>query len=251
MTAPFDFTGRTEMLVGAAGVETLAKSRVAVFGIGGVGGFVCEALARAGVGMLTLFDDDRVVLSNTNRQLTALCSTMGRPKAGVMAERVADINPACHVTVHQVFYLPENAGRYPLEGYDYVVDAVDTVSAKLEIIRRAKAAGVPVISAMGAGNKLRPEAFVVADIEETSTCPLARVMRKELRKQGITGVKVVYSTEEPMRPPQPAPGGGGEEPGPVRPGVSNKPTPGSAVFTTGAAGLLLAAEVVCDLLARG
>ncbi|MDL2325201.1 tRNA threonylcarbamoyladenosine dehydratase, partial [Ruminococcaceae bacterium OttesenSCG-928-A16] len=191
---------RTEMLVGEDAVALLAAKRVAVFGVGGVGGFVCEALARAGIGQLDIFDDDVVSISNLNRQIVALQSTVGRRKTSVMAQRIADINPACVVTEHAVFYTPQNADDYPLGVYDYIVDAVDTVSAKLEIITRAVAAGVPVISAMGAGNKLHPELFEVADIEKTSVCPLARVIRKELKKRNIHGVKVVYSKEEPLTP---------------------------------------------------
>lgn len=257
----YEFTARTAMLVGEAGVGRLAQSHVAVFGVGGVGGAACEALARAGVGALTLFDDDIVAPSNLNRQVVALHSTLGRPKAEVMAARITDINPACQVTVHRVFYLPENAAGYPFDGYDYIVDAIDTVSAKLELIGRARAAGVTVISAMGAGNKLHPELFRVAPIEKTSVCPLARVMRKELKKRGITGVKAVFSLEEPLKtkrqPPQP-----GCEPDetavldtaeygtPPRPGTPKKNPPGSISFVPAAAGLVLAGEVVRDLLSR-
>lgn len=238
---------RTSMLIGDDGVRTLAGKNVAVFGVGGVGGYVCEALARAGVGALALFDDDVVSVSNLNRQITALHSTLGRPKAEVMARRIQDINPACRVQVHRVFYLPENADEYPLQAYDYVVDAVDTVTAKLAIIERAKRAGVRVISAMGAGNKLHPECFAVADIEKTSVCPLARIMRKELRKRGIRGVKVVYSTEPPLAS-QAAPGGDMSEAAPERPGKPKQNTPGSISFVPAAAGLVLAGEVVRDLL---
>lgn len=241
--------GRTAMLIGEDGVACLAAKRVAVFGIGGVGGTACEALARAGVGALDLFDDDTVAESNINRQVVALHSTVGQPKTSVMARRIADINPACKVRGHRVFYTPQNADEFPLEHYDYIVDAVDTVSAKLEIITRAKAAGVPVISAMGAGNKLHPELFEVADIEKTSVCPLARVMRRELKKRGIRGVKVVYSKEEPLAIPaekQPE-----EQPAaeaPVRPGTPKTVVPGSISFVPAAAGLVLAGAVVRGLL---
>lgn len=229
------------MLVGDEGVRRLAQKRVAVFGVGGVGGAVCEALARAGIGALALFDNDRVSESNLNRQIVALHSTIGQQKVAVMAQRIADINPDCQVRVFPIFYTPQNAGRYAMDGYDYVVDAVDTVTAKLEIILRARSAGVPVISAMGAGNKLHPECFEVADIEKTSGCPLARVMRRELKKRDIHGVKVVYSKEPPLHP-RPAPGDEACGDGPA------ERTPGSISFVPGAAGLVLAGAVVRDLL---
>ncbi len=250
---------RTAMLIGEDGVRKLAQKRVAVFGVGGVGGAVCEALARAGVGALDLFDDDVVNTSNINRQVVALHSTLGQRKVDVMAARVTDINPACVVRTHAVFYTPENAGDFPMVGYDYVVDAVDTVAAKLEIIARAKQAEVPVISAMGAGNKLCPERFEVSDIEKTSVCPLARVMRKELKKRGIQGVKVVYSKEQPVAvggaPDVPGgeadvPDGVPDAPAPVRPGVPKRNAPGSISFVPTAAGLVLAGAVVRDLLAQ-
>ena len=188
---------RTEMLIGKRGVEKLAAARVAVFGIGGVGGYVVEALARSGVGTLDLVDNDRVSLSNINRQIIALHSTVGRLKTEVAAERAKDINPAIAVHTHNVFFLPENAEEFDFSAYDYVVDAIDTVSGKIALIEKARACGAPVISAMGAGNKLDPTAFEVADIEKTSVCPLARVMRRELKKRGVERVKVVYSKEEP------------------------------------------------------
>lgn len=238
---------RSAMLIGEDGIAKLAQKSVAVFGVGGVGGFVCEALARAGIGALTLFDDDVVSESNLNRQITALHSTLGQPKAEVMARRIMDINPVCRATVHQTFYLPTNAQEYPLDGYDYVVDAVDTVTAKLCIIENARAAGVPVVSAMGAGNKRHPECFEVADIEETNVCPLARVMRKELRRRGISGVKVVYSAEAPMAPCQTPEEGGGQV-GPQRPGSPKTVVPGSMSFVPGAAGLVVAGVVVNGLL---
>ena len=244
-----EWNARTALLLGEQGVAALAQKRVAVFGIGGVGGHACEALARAGVGALDLFDDDIVSESNLNRQLAALHSTLGQPKAEVMRRRIADINPVCRVTAHRVFYLPQNAGDYPLDIYDYVVDAVDTVSAKIALVENAYAAGVPVICSMGAGNKLHPELFTVADIEKTSVCPLARVMRTELRKRGIRGVKVVYSTELPRAPETAAlPEAGQAEAVPGRPGTPKQNPPGSISFVPAAAGLVLAGAVVRDLL---
>ena len=244
------FSSRTEMLIGKEGTQLLASKKVAVFGVGGVGGAVCEALARAGIGSLTLFDDDVVALSNLNRQVVALTSTLGEKKVEVMARRILDINPGCTVTVHPVFYTPENAESFPFTGYDYIVDAVDTVSAKLSIIQRAKQAGIPVISAMGAGNKLHPEMFQVADIEKTSVCPLARVMRRELKKRGIRKVKVVYSQELPLHPlSQAKPSSPEDQPlQPQRGGNPKNNAPGSISFVPAAAGLVLASAVVQDLL---
>ena len=229
------FSNRTSLLIGEEGVSLLARQRVAVLGLGGVGGHAAEALARAGIGTLALFDGDLVTESNRNRQIVALCSTMGENKAEAMARRILDINPGCHVAAHPIFYTTENASLYPLDGYDYVVDAVDMVSAKIEIITRAKAANVPVISCMGAGNKLHPECFQVADIEKTEVCPLARVVRRELKKRGITGVKVVYSRETP-------------QPLSDKKESDKKRVPGSISFVPGAAGLVLAGAVVRDLL---
>ncbi len=234
-------TSRTAMLIGQAGVDRLAAAKVAVFGVGGVGGSVCEALVRAGVGELHLFDHDRVSPSNLNRQMTALQSTLGQLKVDVMARRAADINPACRVAANAVFYLPENADAYPLGGFDAVVDAVDTVSAKLEIIRRAKAAGVPVFSSMGAGNRLRAECLEVADISRTSGCALARVVRKELGKLGIRDVPVVYSRESAIKPED-----GSAEGQP--PGAGGRPVPGSISTVPAAAGLILAGLVIRCLL---
>ena len=231
---------RSAQLLGQSAQQALTGARAAVFGIGGVGGHAAEALARAGVGAIDLFDPDTVSPTNLNRQIVALHSTLGRYKAEVMAERVRDINPACAVRALTVFYGPDNAGDYPLEGYDCVIDAVDTVSAKIELISRATAAGVPIISAMGCGNKLDPSRFTVAPIEKTSVCPLARIMRRELRLRGIHGVKVVYSTE----PPLPS-GEGSEQPAPGRHTV-----PGSVSWVPGAAGLLLAGEAVKEILSR-
>ena len=191
---------RSAMLLGENGIKKLTAAKVAVFGVGGVGGYVCEALARAGVGELHLFDNDVVSLSNINRQIIALHSTVGRPKVEVMRERILDINPDCKVVTHQVFYLPENADDFPLSDFDYVADAIDTVSAKIELAVRCTAAGVPLISAMGTGNKLDATRFVVTDLSKTSGCPLARVMRRELKARGIGHLKVVYSTEEAKKP---------------------------------------------------
>ena len=191
---------RTGLLIGEEGVERLQKAKVAVFGIGGVGGYVVEALARSGVGAFVLIDNDEVALSNLNRQIIATRDTVGRPKVDVMRERILSINPEAQVETRQCFYLPENADEFDFSGYSYVVDAVDTVTAKIDIILRAQEAGVPVISAMGAGNKLDPTKFEVTDIYKTTMCPLAKVMRRELKKRGIPGLKVVYSTEEALTP---------------------------------------------------
>ncbi len=228
---------RTALLVGEECVEKLKKAKVAVFGVGGVGGYVVEALARSGVGKLELVDKDTVSLSNINRQIVALHSTVGRLKTEVAAERARDINPAIEVTCRSAFFLPENADEFDFTAYDYVVDAIDTVSGKLALIERARAAGVPVISSMGAGNKLDPTAFEVADISKTSVCPLARVMRRELKKRGIDRLKVVYSKEEPKNS-----GLIDEERG--------KPIAGSIAFVPSVAGLILAGEVIKDLLKR-
>ena len=232
---------RTELLLGAAAIQKLARCRVAVFGLGGVGGYVVEALARSGVGALDLIDNDRVSLSNLNRQILALHSSVGRYKTEVAAERVRDINPRCEVRVYNCFFLPETAGDFDFAQVDYVVDAVDTVTAKLCLAERAKAAGTPIISAMGAGNKLDPAAFRVSDISETSVDPLARVMRRELRRRGIAQLKVVWSTEEALKPE-------GELSDEAQPG--RRAVPGSTAFVPPAAGLILASEVVRDLIRR-
>lgn len=233
-----DQFARTRILLGDDAIKKLQSSRVAVFGIGGVGGYAVEALARAGVGSLDLIDSDRVALSNLNRQLHATHQTLGQYKADAAKERVLSINPACRVTVHRVFYLPENRDQFDFSQFDYIVDAIDTVKAKLSLAEQAQAAGTPIISAMGAGNKLDPTAFRVADISETSVCPLARVMRTECRKRGIRRLKTVYSTEPPLRPLAPP-----DEPaGPVR-----RDIPGSVSFVPAAVGLILAGEVIRDL----
>lgn len=226
---------RTELLLGSEGMEKLQNSKVAVFGIGGVGGYVTEALARSGVGALDLFDSDKVSESNINRQIIALHSTVGRYKVDVMKERIADINPDIQVRANRCFFLPENAGDYDLTIYDYIVDAVDTVTAKLELAVRADAAGVPIISSMGAGNKLEPSMFEVADIYKTSVCPLAKVMRKELKERGIRKLKVVYSRELPKTPRILINDG------------RKRAVPGSVAFVPSAAGLVIAGEVIKDL----
>ena len=225
---------RTALLLGKEGVEKLKKARVAVFGVGGVGGYVVEALARSGVGALDLIDNDVVSLSNINRQIIALHSTLGRQKTEVAAERAKDINPDISVRTHNVFYLPETAEQFDFSAYDYVVDAIDTVSGKIALVEQAKAANVPIISAMGAGNKMDATAFEVADVSQTSVCPLARVMRRELKKRGIEHLKVVYSKEEPL-PAKAVDEGTG------------KPIPASVAFVPSVVGLILAGEVIKDL----
>ena len=236
-----DQFSRTRLLLGEAALEKLAKCRVAVFGVGGVGGYVCEALARSGVGAFDLVDDDQVALTNLNRQIIATHSTLGRDKVEVMAERMRDINPAVDVRPRRCFFLPENADEFPFDEYDYVVDAVDTVAAKLALIEKARGHGVPVISAMGAGNKLDPGRFRVSDISKTNTCPLARVMRRELHKRGIDHVKVVWSDEPPVQPM------GEAEDAPA--GHARRSTPGSTAFAPAVAGLMIAGVGVKDLTA--
>ena len=232
---------RTEILLGKYGVERLKKSRVAIFGIGGVGGYVAEALARSGVGALDLIDNDEVSITNINRQIIALHSTVGRPKVDVMKERILDINPECNVRIFQCFYLPETKNLFDFTEYDYVVDAVDTVTAKIQLIVQAKEAGVPIISSMGAGNKLNPASFEVADISQTSVCPLARVMRQECKKRGIKNVKVVYSKEKPVESKLTAE----EKKSAEQKG--NGLAPGSCAFVPSVAGLIIASEVIKDL----
>ncbi len=238
---------RTRLLIGDEPLDRLAAAKVAVFGVGGVGGFCVEALARAGVGTLHLYDDDTVSESNLNRQIAALHSTVGRPKAEVVAERVLDINPDCKVEAIRMFYLPQNADQVDLGQYDYVVDCIDTVAAKLELVLRCTALQVKIISAMGSGNKLDPTAFEITDISKTQGCPLARVMRKELRKRGIQHLKVVYSKEEPLSPAQPieteVPAGADTRPG----STARRATPGSISFVPAAAGLVLASAVIREL----
>lgn len=230
---------RTAMLLGEDGVTKLNKSRVAVFGIGGVGGHAAEALARAGIGTLDLFDGDVVSESNINRQLIALHSTVGRYKADVMAERIADINPSAKIYAHNLFYTAETADSFPVEQYDYIIDAVDMVSAKLLLIEKANEKNIPIISCMGAGNKLNPTAFTVTDIYKTTMCPLAKVMRRELKLRGIRKLKVVFSPEPPMVPLS------FEEESTLAP--QKRQTPGSVSFVPSVAGLILAGEVIKDL----
>lgn len=232
---------RTAMLLGETAVEKLNNSRVAVFGIGGVGGYVCEALARSGVGKLDLIDKDTVSKSNINRQIIALNSTVGRYKTEVMRERILDINPEAQVCVYNCFYLPETKQEFDFEGYDYVVDAVDTVTAKLSLVEECKKHDVPIISSMGAGNKLDASGFIVADIYETSVCPLAKVMRKELRARGINSLKVVYSKEKALIPF--CMDEEGEE-------KQKRSVPGSIAFVPSTAGLIIASEVIKDLCGR-
>lgn len=239
---------RTQLLLGQENMERLSRAKVAVFGIGGVGGYVAEALARSGVGSLVLVDNDTVCLSNINRQIIATHKTLGRYKTEVMKERILDINPQARVEVRNCFYLPENAHEFDFSEYSYVVDAVDTVTAKLEIILRAQQCGVPVISSMGAGNKLDPTRFQVDDIYKTTMCPLAKVMRRELKKRGVKKLKVVYSAEKPIQPGYAEEEYGAGEAGPRKEGAaSRRSTPGSVAFVPSVAGLILAGEVVKDL----
>lgn len=229
---------RTEMLLGPEALERLGKARVAVFGLGGVGGYTVEALARSGVGQLDLVDNDAVSVSNLNRQILATHRTVGMRKTEAARLRVAEINPDCAVRLHDVFYTPETAELFDFAQYDYIVDAIDTVTGKLQLVERANAAGTPIISCMGTGNKLDASAFQVADISKTSICPLARVMRKELGKRGIRHLKVVYSQEEAMKPT------GWEEEAAA---TGKRQIPGSVPFVPGAAGLILAGEVIKDI----
>lgn len=230
-----DMFSRTRMLLGDLAMDRLKAARVAVFGIGGVGGHAVEALVRSGIGALDLIDSDRVALSNLNRQIIATHNTLGMRKVEAARDRVLSINPDCQVKTYPIFYLPETADQFDFTQYDYVVDAIDTVAGKVQLIEAAQAAQVPVISSMGAGNKLDPTAFRVADISKTSVCPLARVMRRELRKRGIQHVKVVYSTEPPLTP------------GPSDEETRRRSTPGSTAFVPAVAGLILAGEVIKDI----
>jgi tRNA A37 threonylcarbamoyladenosine dehydratase len=242
---------RTQLLFGAQGMERLHQARVAVFGIGGVGGYTAEALARSGVGTLDLIDDDRVCLTNLNRQLFATRKTVGKHKVDVAKERLLDIDPNLVVNTYKTFYTPETAGQFDFNQYDYVVDAIDTITGKLALVEQAQAAGTPIISAMGAGNKLDPTAFQVADIYETSVCPLARVMRKELRKRGIKKLKVVYSQEVPLIPLDDMAISCRSHcicpPDTARKCTQRRQVPGSNAFVPSVAGLILAGEVIKDL----
>jgi tRNA A37 threonylcarbamoyladenosine dehydratase len=242
---------RTELLLGKEAMEKLSKSRVAVFGVGGVGGYVCEALVRSGVGAFDLIDDDKICLTNLNRQLIATRKTVGKYKVDVMKERILDINPDADVRLYKSFFLPENSEEFPFDEYDYVVDAVDTVTAKLELVMKADKENVPIISSMGAGNKLDGSGFKVADIYSTKVCPLAKVMRRELKKRGINKLKVVYSEEQPIRPiddmaiscrtncicPPDA----------KHKCTERRDIPGSTAFVPSVVGLIIAGEVVKDI----
>jgi len=227
---------RTELLLGSEATAKLKKARVAVFGIGGVGGYIVEALARAGIGELDLVDADEVSLSNINRQIIALHSTIGKPKVEVAAARAKDINPDIKININKTFYLPENRQQFKFENYNYIADAVDTIAAKISLVEEAEKLRVPIISAMGAGNKLDAAAFEVADISKTSICPLAKVMRQELRKRGINHLKVVYSRENPLVPQK------------TEEKSVKRKVPGSVSFVPPVVGLLMAGEIIKDLL---
>jgi tRNA A37 threonylcarbamoyladenosine dehydratase len=241
-----DQYSRTRLLLGQDGIEKLRNARIALFGLGGVGGYAAEALARAGVGHMDLIDDDTISLTNLNRQILATHSSIGKYKVDVAADRIRDIDPSIEVRTFQTFYLPDTAALFDFSQYDYILDAIDTVTGKLMLIAQAKEAGTPVISCMGTGNKLDATAFEVADISKTSGCALARIMRKECAKRGIKGVKVVYSKELPLEPL--------EDPDdplePQREGSSRRSTPGSTAFVPGVAGLIMAGEVIKDLTAK-
>jgi len=234
---------RTQLLLGKDAMAKLRRSRVAVFGLGGVGGYVVEGLARSGIGALDLIDHDRVGLTNINRQILATHSSLGLGKAEAAARRVLDIDPEIRVEVHETFYSPASAHSFDFSQYDYIVDAIDTVTGKLALVQQAQAAGTPIISSMGTGNKLDPTRFQVADIHETSVCPLARIMRKECKKRGIRQLKVVYSTEEPLIP-QPDP----EDPANEEIPEGRRALPGSIAFVPSVAGLIIAGEVIKDLI---
>jgi len=242
---------RTQLIYGEAAMKKFADSRVAVFGIGGVGGYVVEALARTGIGALDLIDDDKVCLTNINRQIIATRKTVGQYKVDVAKNRVEEINPDCTVRTYKTFFLPETAGEFDFTEYDYVVDAIDTVTGKLAIIEKANAAGVPVISSMGAGNKVNPAAFEVADIYKTFVCPLAKVMRHECKKRGIKKLKVVYSKEEPRRPVEDMAISCRQHcicpPGTARKCTERRDIPGSNAFVPSVVGLIIAGEIINDL----
>ena len=242
---------RTQLLLGESAMQELANKRVAVFGIGGVGGYACEALVRSGIGAFDLIDDDKVCLTNLNRQIIATRKTVGKYKTEVMKERMLEINPNVDVRIHNCFFLPENADEFPFDEYDYIIDAVDTVTAKISIIMKANELGIPVISSMGAGNKLDPTAFMVADIYKTRVCPLAKVMRRELKKRGVKKLKVVYSEEQPTRPIDDmsiscrtnciCP------PGAEHKCTERRDIPGSVAFVPSVVGLIIAGEVIKDI----
>ena len=242
---------RTQLLLGESAMQELANKRVAVFGIGGVGGYACEALVRSGIGAFDLIDDDKVCLTNLNRQIIATRKTVGKYKTEVMKERMLEINPNVDVRIHNCFFLPENADEFPFDEYDYIIDAVDTVTAKISIIMKANELGIPVISSMGAGNKLDPTAFRVADIYKTRVCPLAKVMRRELKKRGVKKLKVVYSEEQPAKPIEDmsiscrtnciCP------PGAEHKCTERRDIPGSVAFVPSVVGLIIAGEVIKDI----
>ena len=242
---------RTELLLGKEAMEKLGHSRVAVFGVGGVGGYVCEALVRSGVGAFDLIDDDKVCLTNLNRQIIATRKTVGKYKAEVMRDRILEINPEADVRIHKCFFLPENADDFPFGEYDYIVDAVDTVTAKIELVMKAKEKDIPIISSMGAGNKLDASAFRVTDIYKTKVCPLAKVMRRELKKRGVKKLKVVYSEEEPIRPLEDTSDNCNVEETCQEnleyKAAKRRSTPGSVAFVPSVAGLIIAGEVIKDL----
>ena len=245
---------RTELLFGKEAMDKLAGSKVAVFGIGGVGGYVCEALVRSGVGAFDLIDDDKVCLTNLNRQIIATRSTVGKYKTDVMRDRMLDINPNVEVEVHKCFFLPENSDDFPWDSYDYVVDAVDTVTAKIALVMKCKEKNIPIISSMGAGNKLDGSQFKVADIYKTSMCPLAKVMRRELKKRGVKKLKVVYSEEIPTRPIEDMAISCRNNcicpPGAEHKCTERRDIPGSVAFVPSVAGLIIAGEVAKDLIRR-
>ena len=245
---------RTQLLIGEEGINRLKGAKVAVFGIGGVGGYVCEALVRSGVGAFDLIDDDKVCLTNLNRQIIATRKTIGKYKVDVMKERILDINPDADVQVHKCFFLPENAADFPFEEYDYIVDAVDTVTAKISLVMKAKELNIPIISSMGAGNKLDASLFKVADIYQTKVCPLAKVMRRELKKRGVKKLKVVYSEEQPIRPLEDMAISCRSNcicpPGAAHKCTERRAIPGSVAFVPSVAGLIIAGEVVKDLIAE-
>ena len=242
---------RTDLLLGKEAMDKLANSRVAVFGIGGVGGYVCEALVRTGVGAFDLIDDDKVCLTNLNRQIIATRKTVGQYKVDVMKERMLEINPKVDVRVHKCFFLPENAEEFPFEEYDYIVDAVDTVTAKISLVMKAQEMNIPIISSMGAGNKLDASKFQVADIYKTKVCPLAKVMRRELKKRGVKKLKVVYSEEQPTRPIEDMSVSCRTHcicpPGAKHKCTERRDIPGSVAFVPSVVGLIIAGEVVKDL----
>ena len=242
---------RTQLLLGGEAMKKLSESRVAIFGVGGVGGYACEALVRSGVGHFDLIDDDKVCLTNLNRQIIATRKTVGKYKTDVMKERMLEINPEVDVTIHKCFFLPENADEFPFSEYDYVIDAVDTVTAKLELVMKCRELNVPIISSMGAGNKLDASAFRVADIYKTKMCPLAKVMRRELKKRGVKKLKVVYSEEKPTRPIEDMSVSCRTNcicpPGAAHKCTERRDIPGSVAFVPSVAGLIIAGEVVKDL----